>query len=247
MQVLIYETSPFYTLRYRKVFQEVAKTVQLNFSVRYFSDVASFKACIKPPVSPRVYLLDTGCYDDPHSGIELVRFIRLIDPNSAIAFVSETTNMSEIIFKNHLSIIDYIDKNGTVELTSRIGQIITLAYRQSQLEFPPLEHIWQIQVDKEMKMIPYKKIMFIETTVTPHRLVAHLDEGTIEFRGAIKEIAKNHNFFRCHKSAVVNLENIDSINTKKDHILMTNGSVCKISIKGLKDLKTLAENNIIAL
>ncbi|HBE7956441.1 TPA: DNA-binding response regulator [Enterococcus faecium] len=59
----------------------------------------------------------------------------------------------------------------------------------------------------------------------------------IEFNDEIKEIEKMHrNFIRCHKSYVINTQNVRSINKKTREVTLANGETIPASIRGLKKL-----------
>lgn len=51
----------------------------------------------------------------------------------------------------------------------------------------------------------------------PHKLEVHLTHAQLQFYEKIKEIEKMHrNFIRCHKSYVINTQNVRSINKKPE-------------------------------
>lgn len=77
--------------------------------------------------------------------------------------------------------------------------------------------------------------MFFESSPVPHKIVLHMDNSQLEFYGSIKELEEvGESFYPCHKSFVVNRDNIKSIDRAKREIEMVNEEVCLVSIRALK-------------
>ena len=80
-------------------------------------------------------------------------------------------------------------------------------------------------------------ILFFETTPVAHKLSVHLLNRQLEFYANIKDIsAYNSAFYRCHQSTVVNINNIEIVNTKKKLIQLIDGQKCNVSVRYLKGL-----------
>ena len=80
-------------------------------------------------------------------------------------------------------------------------------------------------------------ILFFETTPVAHKLSVHLLNRQLEFYANIKDIsAYNSAFYRCHQSTVVNINNIEVVNTKTKLIQMIDGQKCNVSVRYLKGL-----------
>jgi two-component system response regulator AgrA len=59
----------------------------------------------------------------------------------------------------------------------------------------------------------------------------------MQFYEKIKDVEKQHaDFVRCHKSYVINSQNIRSINKRAREVTLNNGEVIPVSIRGLKKL-----------
>lgn len=193
------------------------------------------------PETSGVYFLDMN-FDNDLNGIQLASKIREFDPYGAISFVTDRLEMMYLTFTYKLEVMDFILKEESdATVAQRICDVLALVYSRYLTRQATHQKMWQVKIDGKIKMIPYKEVMFIETTVTPHMLLLHLENESFEFRGAIRELALDDMFFRCHKSAVVNLNNIKSVNLGMRKIEMINGQICDISAKALRELRILEE------
>lgn len=69
-----------------------------------------------------------------------------------------------------------------------------------------------------------------------------MENRQVEFYGKIKDMDKiSQDFYRCHQSYVVNINNIREIKQKDREIIMNNGEVCYSSTRYLKGLLKLMD------
>lgn len=75
--------------------------------------------------------------------------------------------------------------------------------------------------------VPFDKILFFETSSTVHKVILHTKDGRSEFYGPLSKIEKvDSRLHRCHKSFVVNYENIVSIDKKTGKVNFENDVFC---------------------
>lgn len=196
----------------------------------------------KQEVRNGLYFLETNL-SQGITGILLASRIRKQDDFGTIVFITNQPELMYLNFTYKIEAMDFIIKDRPVELAIRVRECIQLAHDrtlkvQNDKE-KGYQHFYQVKVAGKIKLIPYDEIMFFETSLTPHMLVLHLVDSQLEFRGSIKEVSTNNAFFRCHKSAVVNLNQIDSINISTREIELVNGAVCPLSVKAMKELKLM--------
>ena len=84
--------------------------------------------------------------------------------------------------------------------------------------------------------VDHEDIFFFETSVNIHKVILHARDRQIEFSGTIKELAGTlgGDFLRCHRSFLVNKNNIKEIDSKKRIIYFTNGESCLMSTRMMK-------------
>jgi len=77
-----------------------------------------------------------------------------------------------------------------------------------------------------------------------HKITVHMYNSQLEFRSSMKEIVDaNANFVRVHTSHAVNVLNVDSIHQLRKEVKMKNGEICKMSVRGMKNLEKALKNN----
>jgi two-component system response regulator AgrA len=81
-------------------------------------------------------------------------------------------------------------------------------------------------------------ILFFETTTKDHKIRIHTCDEQLEFYGTLKEIEKmmSVDYYKSHRSYLVNTKKIKAIDKNKFIIYMINDEVCYISARYLKGL-----------
>ncbi|PEE64575.1 DNA-binding response regulator [Bacillus thuringiensis] len=171
------------------------------------------------------------------NGIQLGAEIRDRDPSAKIVFITARAELAYLTFLYKVEAMDYILKGNQVNLKSKIIDCIDVSMsRHLSLHNFEQEHILIKSGASDIK-ICVDDIMFFESSTTPHKVVVHLKNRTLEFYGKVKDIEKmNNNFIRCHKSFVVNKKNIKKIDRQKRIATLTDGNECFISTRYVKTL-----------
>ncbi|MCS5464614.1 LytTR family transcriptional regulator DNA-binding domain-containing protein [Enterococcus lactis] len=133
--------------------------------------------------------------------------------------------------------LDFIQKKSEEELKPKIIEVInTTVDRISKFSPDKREFILIRSNYTDIKLV-IDDILFFETTPVAHKLSVHLLNRQLEFYANIKDIsAYNSAFYRCHQSTVVNINNIEVVNTKTKLIQMIDGQKCNVSVRYLKGL-----------
>ena len=76
----------------------------------------------------------------------------------------------------------------------------------------------------------YEDILYIETAPVPHKLIAHTKLNLVEFYGKIAEVAKLDDiFFQTHRSFVVNISNVASVDRTANMVFFEGDESCLLS------------------
>lgn len=184
-----------------------------------------------------VYFLDIslGCDMD---GLALAGEIRRYDPRGFIVFVTTHSEMSYLTFVYQLEAMDYILKDDPVQQAKRIHDCLMNANARYGSLYNNVQSNITIRANEKQYTIDCNEIMFIETSSNVHKLIIHCRNREIEFAGRIRDIEKqlDERFYRCHRSFIVNKDNIDHIDRKRYVIRMTDGQECLVSVRMLKGL-----------
>ncbi|MCL2864642.1 MAG: LytTR family DNA-binding domain-containing protein [Lachnospiraceae bacterium] len=175
------------------------------------------------------YFLDVDLQHEIN-GIDLATRIKEQDSHAKIVFITTHDELSHLVFKYKIEAMDYIIK-GNKELKTRVGECLEVAHTRYINQMTTLDECYSFESAGQVWNIPYSEILFFETDLsTRHRIILHMKESQIAFRGFIKQIAKvNPSFFQCHKSVVVNTENIKQVHKASRTIEMINGEIVSVS------------------
>ena len=139
--------------------------------------------------------------------------------------------MSYLVFKYKVEAMDYVAKDEDdfkARVTSYLMKAYNIYFRENLSE-------GYIKVNEDSRIINIKlsDILFIETSSTPHKIRVHEENRQIEFYGNLKDMEQKltSNFYRCHKSYIVNKNKIDEIDLKNNKIIMVNGEECLVSFR----------------
>lgn len=190
----------------------------------------------KKPQTNGIYFLDVELNTDMN-GIQLGGRVRDLDIGGKIIFITTHSEMMHFTFKYKVEAMDYIIKDEREQLQRRIIDALEQAQKHYQEGINTTEERIKIKIGNKVRVFPLKDVMFIETSQTPHKLVLHLIQGTIEFYGKINEVGSLSNaLIRIHRSFVINSKNIATVNHKKFEVVMENGEVCPIAIRKISIL-----------
>lgn len=184
----------------------------------------------------RLYFLDIALGSDIN-GLELAQRIRQIDSNCKLVFITTHTEMMFLVFKYQLEVLDYIIKDEPDAFHQRVAQVLALALvRFEQSKIASADYV-QFKMDSQARQVQVSDILYIESSPVQHKLVVHLENGTFEYYGTIKDAESLHaDLYRCHKSYVVNCKKISIVNKRDRKIELNNGESIICSIKAAREL-----------
>ena len=194
------------------------------------------------PTKSALYILDVDTTSEI-DGLVFASKIRVHDVHGKIIILSTRTELSNSIFKHKIEALDYIIKEDPKYIELRLKCCIKTAYQRLQVNNDFLDgDFCKIKVKKQTKNIPFEDIMFFVSNPIPHKMVLHTKNNQIEFRGSLRKCKHlSPVFYRCHKSVVVNIQNIKNINTTTKEIKMINGEIVPIASPKIKALLKIME------
>ena len=185
-----------------------------------------------------IYFLDIDLGADM-TGLTLAQEIRKYDPRGFIIFVTTHSEMSYMTFIYKLEALDFILKDDSEELGRRVYECILKANQRLESVNNKVQANFSVKVNEKVFTVDYDEILFFETSVNVHKIILHCKNRQMEFLGKIKDIEKavDERFYRCHRSFLVNKDNIKEIDFQNRVIYMVNGDECLISSRMMKGLK----------
>ena len=186
-----------------------------------------------------LFFLDVDLQNEM-DGITLASKIRKIEPSAKIVFITTHVELSALTFRYKIEALDYIEKGEVGEIFERIKENIDEAYEQHLRDRSPARGGFTVKSNRLVRFIAYDKILFFESLPSPHKVCLHTDSDLIEFYSSLNTIEEtlNSDFFRSHKSFIVNINNIKYVNKAAREIEMCNGSIALVSPLKIKHLIT---------
>lgn len=191
--------------------------------------------------SHHIYFLDLEINNHSRKGLEIAQLIRQKDSYGTIVFVTTHSELAPKTFAYKVSALDFIEKDQSdFEFRKRIEECLMIA---NQYQKKTVSDDYFIFENKYTKFqIPFSEILYFETSEIPHKINLVTSKKNISFYGKLSEIINSDNrLARCHKSFVVNICNITSIDKKNKIIYFKNNMHCFVSRRLLKEVENKVE------
>lgn len=184
-----------------------------------------------------IYFLDIDL-SSKMNGLQLAQQIRLFDPRGFIIFITAHSEMSYMTFQYRVEAMDFVLKDNPAEAKVKIRECLLNAMERYSLHTNKTRKTYTAQVGGRKVSVDYDDIFFFETSGNIHKVILHAKDRQVEFSGTMKELAGalDDNFVRCHRSFLVNKNNISEIDVKNRIIHFLNGETCLVSTRMMKGL-----------
>lgn len=190
-----------------------------------------------------IFFLDIDLQCDMN-GLKLAEQIRKHQPRCYIIFVTTHSELSYMTFEYKVETLDFILKDNPEDMKDRMVQCLLHIQKieNSEKRQIPTE-IFSIHIGSKTREVPLEDILFFK--VEAHKILLHTQNGILEFSGRLKEIESklNADFYRCHRSYIVNTKNIESVIEDENLVQMKNGETCPFSSRLKKGLMFCYSNN----
>ncbi|MHC1682698.1 MAG: LytR/AlgR family response regulator transcription factor [Clostridiaceae bacterium] len=184
-----------------------------------------------------IYFMDIE-FKNKINGIELSKKIRKYDPKGYIIFVTSRIELTLLTFQYKVQALDFIIKNNLDSLKSKIIECIHEAYNDFKNIIFIERNVIPINLGNRIVNFNLNDVLFFETTNKDHKIRIHTCQEQLEFYGTLKELEKkvSLDFYKPHRSYLVNIKRIKIIDKENLIIHMENGEVCYIAARFLKGL-----------
>lgn len=184
-----------------------------------------------------IYFLDIDLNCNMN-GMKLAQQIRLFDPRGFIIFITAHSELSYMTFQYRVEAMDFVLKDNPAEMKVKIRECLLNAMERYTLQTNKLHKVFTIETGGRKISVDYEDIFFFETSSNIHKVILHAKDRQIEFAGTIKELAGtlDGNFVRCHRSFLVNKNNIKEVDSRNRIIYFTNEETCLMSTRMMKGL-----------
>lgn len=235
MNFIIYEDTKKYTNIYKKAILKLMGSNNFNYNIIEIKEYnPKTKQQLLELSGNKIYLLDIEV--PGKEGLELAREIRKSgDWTSPIIIISSHEEFKSVGYTRKILMLDFISKNNDIEenLYEALSLAKEILLTKKSLCFKEKGEIFQI---------PLEEILYIEKSLNDNLSLIITENTTYKIRSTIqkleKELSKENNFVRTHRSYLVNIKNIRHINFEEGKIEFSNNRVALISRTNKKTIKT---------
>ncbi|WNS47100.1 LytTR family DNA-binding domain-containing protein [Paenibacillus sp. MMS20-IR301] len=183
-----------------------------------------------------IYFLDIQIKKMNYRGLEIAKEIRDRDPYGSIVFVTTHSEYAPLTYSYKVSALDFIDKTqAELDFAKQIEECLLIANQEKCKLNLPDYFIFDNNYSKFK--VPLYEILYFECMEIPHKLRLVTKTKVMEFYGELCDISLHNNqFFRCHRSYIVNIANIVSVHKREKKIILKDEKQCYVSRRLLKDL-----------
>lgn len=187
-----------------------------------------------------VFFLDIGLQSKT-TGFVLAQELRAIQPRCFIIFITCHSEMSMLTFQYKVEALDFIIKDSSESVKQRIHECLMDINKKILTVNKNQRRTLLIDQTDSRIAVDYDEVLFFETSENSHKIVLHAKKRVVEFTGHLKNVQEqlDYRFYRCHRSYIVNTDNIKEVNFQKLTIYMENGEICPISVRSKAGLKKL--------
>lgn len=195
---------------------------------------------------PNIYIFDVDLKStSPLNGFQLGKKIREQDPHGYLIYLTSHVELSYLTFQFHVNAIDYIEKNGMEDWRVRLSNCLKeiekrLATAKSNQEKKTIE----LMTFTGSTYFFVDEIIAFEA-IPDHKLELYLkNEKTTILQKTLDQLEKElpDNFFRIHRSFLVNSRRIKRIEADYSSIKMDNQIKVPVAYRKRKQIKEKLTN-----
>lgn len=182
--------------------------------------------------------MDLNCDTD---GIALAEKIRKYDPRGFIVFVTAHAETLNLTFKHKVEALDFIVKDD-FRVSERVCECLQDASIKYKGKNKESKDYFVLKSNQRIIPLKYDEILYFESSQgAAHKIIVYTDGGIYSFYGKIRELEKNlgGNFFRCHKSYIINLMRVSEIDTDSKKVYFDSSASCCVSTRLLTKLNNI--------
>ncbi|KRL51932.1 LytR/AlgR family response regulator transcription factor [Lacticaseibacillus manihotivorans] len=188
-----------------------------------------------------LYLLDIELSGQALSGIDVAKAIRAKSLSAEIIFITSHPEAALLILTNQITPMDLIQKNA--DTLPRIHQALIAAAKRHAQRLLHTPQLFAYTQGGQVNALPLDSVIALQVSASDSETIELTATNEIaSFRGNLTAInAKYPTLFRCHKSCLINLDQLKQVDTKNRLAIMQNGAKIDVSFRKLATLRQLLE------
>ena len=191
-----------------------------------------------------IYLLDLF-FNTDMNGLTLAKEVRKYDMSGYLIYITAHPEFPLKTFQYKLRVFNYIVKDDN--LLAHIHETLDAVTKDNNIrKHKEKGELLYIQSGELSYAIEMNTIISIETTLK-HKIIITTTQERYEINSSLSDIQErlNDDFFRCHKSFIINVHYIKQVCSDKHNlsVIMENNKKCLISRRALKEVIDYAKGD----
>ena len=234
MNFIIYEDEKDYAKRYKNVINKLLMPTNLNYEIKEINEYTEDTEYeLERICGNKTFILDIEV--PGKTGLELARSIRKNgDWTSPIIIVTSHDEFKSVGYTGKILMLNFISKSD--ELEKQLYDSLETA-----LEINMANKSLRYTNKGELYNIPHQEILYIEKSLNDNTSNIVTKSHIYNLRKTIKELeeelSNSIDFFKTHRSCIVNLKNVKHIDFENNVIFFVNKKIDLISRSNKKALK----------
>ena len=235
IEFIIYEDNLIYLKKYTDLIEKILMNYDIYYHFSYFDSYTKKYEEIVNNNCFKVYLLSLE--KDPLRFIKRIREIK-DDWQSMIIVINSDESIKNKLLLGRLLIVDIIDKNSII--MERLKSAIQICLKNFDKRPNTLKYTYKNTIYN----IELYKILYIEKEKDNKRCLIQTTEKEYIIQGNLNKVNEklDKRFIKCNRSYIINIEQVDYYNIKKNIIKFKN----KIELLGCvsRDKKKEVQNKL---
>ena len=242
MNIVLLEDEISQQVRVEKHVKAIAEEEGLRLNIVSTSKIAELKEYLTNGDFHQLFFLDIDIKGDEKAGIKAAQMIREVNPFAIIAFITTKSEFATITYRYKVSALEFIEKTLNENLFKEKIRECILYLKKNVIENKNIIDFFEYSFKNMEIRVPYRDILYIETTGVSHKLRLVGKNFQKEFLGTIKDILEkdvDNHFFSPNQSYLVNQRMIVSFDRRKRLLMLEEETTCPVSRTQVKKVEEL--------
>ena len=189
-----------------------------------------------------LFFLDMEIGEQPQAGLNLADEIRQQLPFAQIVFITTHEELSFLTLERRIAPLDYILKEqGLDDIKQKIVKDIDATQTILKTETVQHKDILGYKIGTRFFSVPINDVIMLSTNKErPGSIRLTAKNKVADFPGNLNSFENKYSqFFRCDKSALVNVDYIDSYDYQKKELTMIDNIKCSVSYRKSRELNKI--------
>lgn len=197
-------------------------------------------ASLKTEGMPGLYFLDIELHASM-DGLQLAQQIRQKDPDGFLVFVTTHDEYIAATFQYQLEALDFIIKDSEITLTDSLKRVLDTAYSRYLSRLPFRPELFSFKSGSRVHLFEMNDILYAESVSETHQTRIYTTTAQLAGTETLKELYQrlDDSFLFCHRSYIVNMNHVTSIDRKTKKLTLNSGKELPVSVRQIGSLSGL--------